>query len=127
MAGEVRAAVEAKLKVAAARLPTRMVNDARKAAPVDSGQLRTSITARSTLRGPILTVIVESPLVQAATTNSGARPHVIVPRRAKALRFVVGGRTVYAKRVNHPGNKGSHWFDKTMNRWSRAVADEFRG
>jgi hypothetical protein len=34
----------------------------------------------------------------------GTRPHLIVPVTARALRFTVGGRVVYAKRVNHPGN-----------------------
>jgi len=38
--------------------------------------------------------------------DSGARPHVIVPRKAKLLRFIGrDGRTVFAKRVNHPGNR----------------------
>lgn len=37
--------------------------------------------------------------------RSGTRPHVIRPVRAKALRFFVGGRPVFARRVNHPGTK----------------------
>lgn len=32
-------------------------------------------------------------------------PHTIVPKTAKALRFTVGGNTVFAKSVNHPGSK----------------------
>ena len=127
MAGEVRAALEGKLRVAAARLPARMVAETRRTVPVDTGQLLESITASATLRGPVLTVTVESPLVQAATTNSGARPHVIVPRRRQALRFRVGGRVVYARRVNHPGNRGTHWFDRAMGEWRRAVAAELGG
>lgn len=123
--GEVRAAVEARLRRAADRLPERMVAEARRNVPVRNGKLRDSIKARGTLRGPVLTVVVESPLVQAATTNSGARPHVIVPRRRKALRFTVGGRVVFARLVHHPGNRGTHWFDKAMGQWGRAAADEF--
>jgi hypothetical protein len=42
----------------------------------------------------------------AAAIDTGARAHVIVPRKAKMLRFVgKDGRTVFARRVNHPGNK----------------------
>lgn len=33
----------------------------------------------------------------------GTRPHRIVPRNAKALRFEIGSRIVFAKSVNHPG------------------------
>lgn len=127
MAGEVRAALDAQLRVAAARLPARMVAETRRTVPVDTGQLLESIKANATLRGPVLTVVVSSPLVQAATTNTGARPHVIVPRRRRTLRFRVGGRVVYARRVNHPGNRGTHWFDRAMSQWRRAVTDELGG
>ena len=59
--------------------------------------------------------------------NEGTKPHVIVPKRAKMLRFQSGytagstpnslrtrrsrsfGETVYAKRVNHPGIKARNW------------------
>lgn len=39
--------------------------------------------------------------------HDGTGPHIIRPRRAKALRFVVGGRVVFATRVNHPGSRGT--------------------
>ena len=35
----------------------------------------------------------------------GTRPHEITPKKAKSLRFVVGGKTVYAKHVEHPGTR----------------------
>ena len=35
----------------------------------------------------------------------GARPHRIVARKKKALRFVVNGQPVFRRAVNHPGNK----------------------
>lgn len=37
--------------------------------------------------------------------HEGTRPHLIRPKRAKALRFEVGGRVVFAKLVRHPGTK----------------------
>ncbi len=33
-----------------------------------------------------------------------SRPHVIVPVRARALVFQVGGQTVFTRHVNHPGS-----------------------
>lgn len=48
---------------------------------------------------------VGSPLRYAAPHHQGARPHIIRPRRAKALRFRIAGHIVFASRVNHPGNR----------------------
>jgi len=33
----------------------------------------------------------------------GTRPHEILPHRARALRFDIEGRVIFAKRVYHPG------------------------
>jgi hypothetical protein len=35
----------------------------------------------------------------------GTRPHIIRPVRARALRFTVDGRVVYAMIVHHPGTR----------------------
>jgi|GEM_PF-3315301 len=35
--------------------------------------------------------------------TGGTRAHVILPRNAPYLRFVIGGRVIFARRVNHPG------------------------
>src|SRR5574343_128132 len=32
-------------------------------------------------------------------------PHIIEPKKADAVRFVIGGKVIFAKRVNHPGSK----------------------
>lgn len=58
----------------------------------------------------------------AVFAEEGTRPHIIVPRTAKALRFAPdkagrrlsgrprkGARVIFAKRVRHPGTKGVHW------------------
>lgn len=42
----------------------------------------------------------------------GTRPHLIAARNAKALRFVVGGRVVFAKSVQHPGTKPNRYPDR---------------
>jgi hypothetical protein len=77
--------------------------------------------------------------------SQGTRPHIIMPRNSKALRFpwggygsykartttsggyngpgrVIGGKTVHLMRVNHPGNKGRH-FEQHIARW---YAPQFR-
>lgn len=60
-------------------------------------------------------ITAENPTVQAATTDGGARPHEIRPRRKQVLRFVADGRVVYARVVHHPGNRGSGWFRSVMS------------
>ena len=39
----------------------------------------------------------------------GTKPHVIRPRRKKALRWAAGGAFVFARGVKHPGYKGDPW------------------
>lgn len=46
--------------------------------------------------------------------TGGTRPHLIRPVRAKALRFTVGGRVVYAKLVHHPGTKPNDFLRQAL-------------
>lgn len=39
--------------------------------------------------------------------HEGTRPHIIRARRARALRFTMGGRPTYAKYVRHPGTRAN--------------------
>lgn len=93
----------------------QVVNRARVLVPVDTGRLRASIRADPprifSLRGSLT---VGSDLEYAAAVNDGSRPHVIRPRRAQVLRFRVGGQVVFAKVVNHPGTRGTHFLDKAL-------------
>lgn len=41
--------------------------------------------------------------------HQGTRPHVILPSRRRALRFNVGGQTVFATRVRHPGTRPNQY------------------
>ncbi|WP_037899876.1 hypothetical protein [Streptomyces sp. NRRL S-350] len=45
---------------------------------------------------------------------NGTRPHVIRPRRAKALRFEVSGHVVFAARVNHPGTRANNFLGRAL-------------
>lgn len=85
---------------------------------VQTGELLRSLQADVERSGNSVRVVAKTgDLIQAKTTNRGARPHVIVPRRpGGVLVFEVDGETVFAKRVNHPGNAGSGWFDEAARR-----------
>jgi HK97 gp10 family phage protein len=74
-------------------------------APVDTGRLRASIKIQRklTFRGPTYTVYTN--VKYAPYVEQGTRPHVIRPKTKKALKFKMGGRTVFATVVNHPGTR----------------------
>lgn len=62
------------------------------------------IDDRMVSRGPQTSVTNTAP--HALIIEKGSEPHVITPRRTGGmLRFTVGGRTVYARKVNHPGTR----------------------
>lgn len=44
----------------------------------------------------------------------GTRPHIIRPRRARALRFEVRGRVVYAAYVRHPGTRANDFLGRAL-------------
>lgn len=47
--------------------------------------------------------------------HNGSRRHRIRPRRPGGyLRFVVGGRVVYAREVNHPGYRGDPFLTRAL-------------
>ncbi len=46
--------------------------------------------------------------------RDGTDPHVIVPKKANALRFTIGGQTIFAMKVNHPGNKPNPYHIRTL-------------
>ncbi|MEU1815133.1 hypothetical protein ABZ543_08040 [Streptomyces roseifaciens] len=45
----------------------------------------------------------------------GTRPHIIRPRRAKALRFTVDGQVVFAKLVRHPGTQPNNFLGRALH------------
>lgn len=72
-----------------------------------TGRLRSGIVARF-VKNSGREVVWEllSPAPYSAYVENPTRPHVIRARKARALRFQVGGRTVFAQQVQHPGTPG---------------------
>ncbi|MGW2766255.1 hypothetical protein [Streptomyces sp. NPDC001275] len=44
----------------------------------------------------------------------GTRPHIIRPRRAKALRFEVGGHVVFSAYARHPGTRPNPFLQRAL-------------
>jgi hypothetical protein len=126
--GGLAANYERRLRLAAARLPNRVLIDVRRnTAPHNkTGEMRDSFDVKGNWNGGLVTVVLTSDVIQTITTNKGARPHPIVPRKpGGVLRFKArSGKVVFAKRVNHPGNAASHWLDNTLATWPRMIRQE---
>ena len=92
--------------------------------PFDKGELRGSIRGDPVvlISGTRSTFRVRAPVIQAVTTDRGARPHVIRPRRAGGVlvfNWPKAGGVVHLRKVNHPGNPPMPW-------WRDVVTDSFR-
>lgn len=44
--------------------------------------------------------------------HDGTKPHVIMARKKKSLRWAAGGKFFFAKRAKHPGTKPDKWMDR---------------
>jgi HK97 gp10 family phage protein len=88
--------------------------EVREHAPVRTGRLRGLIAL---IKVHDLHYVVGSPLKYAVYVERGTRPHIIRPRSARALRFMVGGETVFAKKVKHPGTKPQPFFQRVLQKY----------
>ncbi len=71
-----------------------------------SGTLTASIDSKLLVSGPDVAMgEMTAKAPYASHVEGGTEPHVILPKNGTFLRFVVGGRTVFARKVNHPGTK----------------------
>ena len=83
------------------------------------GELRKSIRKdpRVNLSATKASGRIVAPVIQAETTEHGARPHIIRPRRAGGLLVFYWskvGRIVGFHYVNHPGNAPKPWWEKAL-------------
>ena len=97
--------------------------------PVRTGKLRNTTVAQ----------IIGSPDNQALDVRQAARspqgafygwfvregtgPHTIVPVRVRVLHFIIGGRDVFAMRVNHPGTKPNPYHKRALERASGGIQE----
>lgn len=83
-----------------------------------TGKLRASIT-----RGQKSTWhhFVKASTPYARFVEEGTKPHPIEARRKSALRFVQAGTLRFAKRVQHPGTKPTHFMAKAQELGEREL------
>lgn len=59
--------------------------------------------------------VIGTPLNYAVPVELGSKPHDIVAKNGKALHFMWRGIPIMAKRVRHPGTKGSFMFKRAYD------------
>lgn len=81
-----------------------------------TGQLSTSIgyTLSADQRGVVGTIGSNNPI--AWLHHDGTKPHIILPRTQKTLRFVSHGKIVYAKIVHHPGTQPNRYLTDNLKK-----------
>jgi len=93
------------------RRTIRVVNRARELAP---GSMGRGIVWHIEGRGRDLSAVIVSTHHATQYVVNGTRPHLIRPVRARALRFVVNGRVVFAQLVHHPGSQANDFLNKAL-------------
>jgi len=87
-----------------------LVNELVDEAPVDTGRLKNSIKVEHVNNDKISISMVD----YAAHVEFGTKPHDIVPKNKKALKFKGVGGTVFAKKVRHPGTRPNPFISNTI-------------
>jgi hypothetical protein len=109
----------------------RMVDFARQDGPRVTGELADGIEAKPTrVTGDKITTGLVATTIQAATTDKGARAHMIFPRKPGGVLVFPGrgGGMVFAAKVAHPGNRPQRWWKPLHERrWPRALRSAARG
>ncbi len=79
--------------------------------PVDHGRLQGSWDRK---RLSAFSQVIYSSADYALVASTGSDPYEIYPDEAKALQFEVDGQTVFAKKVEHPGTKGTDYIPESI-------------
>lgn len=90
-----------------------MVSEMRDEAPVSSGKLRDAIRA---LNEPMRVRVGPFGIEYNKFVVEGTRAHEIKPKNKSVLMFKIGGKTVYAKSVKHPGTKANPYMTISSKR-----------
>ncbi len=53
--------------------------------------------------------------------NEGTKPHIITPRFASILRFVIDNRVIFTNLVKHPGTKAQKYNERINKRLNRQL------
>lgn len=81
-----------------------------------TGKLQKSINHNLFVNAGSLTVNITANNKIAVIHHEGTKPHVIMPKHAKTMRFSSNGKIVYAKIVHHPGTKPNKYLTDNLRK-----------
>lgn len=109
-----------------AELCQKIMRLAMSTVPVDTGKLRGSHQLRDNIGRSQIKATITATAPYAMAVHDGTGPHVIKAKRGKLLRFTVGGRTIYTRSVNHPGNRPNPWLARAAEQSSISMGFTFK-
>lgn len=122
---DLRSAIRARTAELVRDASDEVLRETQATAPVVTGNLRNTHEVSGPVeQGNVTSSTLSAEAPYAAAIADGARPHEIRPRQAQALRFVMNGRVVFARLVQHPGNRAhpSWWSTQVLQeRWRTAL------
>jgi HK97 gp10 family phage protein len=97
-------------------------------APVKTGALRRGIFSDQTATATSVEgrVAESADVKYAKYVEFGTDPHDIVPNKAKALAFVMGGKLTFAKIVHHPGTKGQFYMRNSLREMAPEIVAGYK-
>lgn len=111
-----RVLVQARIECPKSAAGPAIPNQSRRGKARQPGDLsRSQVMRVSTFNGePAVYVGTQDPI--GVYVHEGTSPHRIVPVRARRLVFFSAraGKVIYAKAVNHPGNKPNRWLLRSL-------------
>jgi len=128
----VRAALVARMDWWSARLQQIVVNDKLQGQVLKhrTGKLGDSVRALPTeVSGDFIhggAVAGGGPVDYARPLEYGSQAHDIVPVNARALRFVIDGKVIFAQRVHHPGTRAFAYMRGTLDENASAYVSDMQ-
>lgn len=101
-----------------------MVQDMQAIVPVDTGNLRANIKVVVLARGKLEIGPDTMMAPYAWDVEYGTKPHVIEAKPGKVLKFQAGGKTVYTRRVNHPGTRAQPYVRPVIQNWVTRLGED---
>lgn len=82
---------------------------------VRTGNLRSSLSSTTEVRGTMLVETIAADASYAAAVHQGQRPHDIEPREARVLAWPGADGPAFATRVHHPGTSGKPFLTDALS------------
>jgi len=99
---------------------TKIERMAKRLVRVKTGGLRASIRSPMSSGATYVECKIGSNKRHALMEHEGTKPHVILPH-GQYLRFRSRGRVIYARRVLHPGTRGTHYLTIPLQIYGRLL------